>query len=85
MIHLKIGKPSHPFTRIGYTLEVKEDLMMIHYKQYHSIIVNNAHKYPNLAVFARLCKQSNILINICGLRNKYTEEVLQDADVMMVY
>lgn len=82
MIHLRIGKPSHEFER---GVEVKDDIMLTNYRQYKSIFVNNAHLHPNIAVFARLCKKSNIMISICGLRNKYTEEIIPDADIMMVY
>jgi len=82
MIHLKIGKPAHAFEQ---GVEAKGDIMLINYKQHKSIFVNNAHLQPNIAVFARMCKQSNILIQICGLRNTFTEEVIPSADIMMVY
>jgi len=81
MIHLKIGKPSHPFNGV----EAKGDIMLLNYKQQRVLYVNNAHLQPNIAVFARLCKKNNVLINVCGLRNQYTEEVMHDADTITVY
>lgn len=82
MIHLKLGKPSHNFT---HGVEIKDNIMLTNYKQHKSIFVNNAHLQPNIAVFARLCKKSNIMVSICGLRNTFTEEIIPDADIMMVY
>lgn len=81
MIRVKLGVPSYNFRHDGYTLETQGDIMLINYKPYNTIIVNKAHEQPNIAVFARLCKRSNIHIKICGLLNKYTEQLLPDVDV----
>lgn len=72
MIHIKQGKPQ--WLPIGRTLEIIEvDPMLVNYKQYDTIILNNAHEYENVKVFAKLCKAANVRILISG-----TEESLEE-------
>jgi len=80
MIHVKIGKPSYHWDTAGKTLFVLDGLMLTNYKQYDTIVVNEAHKYPNLHVFANLCKKANVNLKIGGLLNKNTTGVLDIAD-----
>lgn len=82
MIHAKIGEPSYEFETIGRTMIVIDGLMLVNYKQYDTIIVNEAHKYPNLRVFANLCKAANVNLKIGGLLNENTMKVLEIADVV---
>ena len=80
MIHVKIGEPSYCWDTVGKTLFVLDGLMLTNYKQYDTIVVNEAHKYPNLRVFATLCKKANVNLKIGGFLNKNTTEVLDIAD-----
>ena len=81
MIHVKIGEPSYHWDTVGKTLFVIDgELMLTNYKQYDSIVVNEAHKYPNLRVFANLCKNANINLKIGGFLNENTSKVLEIAD-----
>jgi len=82
MIHVKIGEPSYHFDTVGKTMIVIDGLMLTNYKQYDTIIVNEAHKYPNLRVFANLCKKANVNLKVGGFLNEHTAEVLKIADVV---
>lgn len=82
MIHVKIGEESYKWDTVGRTMIVIDGLMLVNYKQYDTIIVNEAHKYPNLRVFANLCKASNVNLKIGGLLNENTMKVLEIADVV---
>lgn len=82
MIHVKIGNPQ--WAPMGRTLEIIEvDPMMVNYKQYDTIILNNAHGYQNVKVFAKLCKNANVCILISGTKESL-EELRDIADVFEV-
>ena len=83
MIHVRVGKESYQWKTLGKTLYVLDDIMLVNYKQYDTIVVNNAHLYPNLKVFAGLCKAANINLKIGGLLNENTETVLEIADMFV--
>lgn len=80
MIHVKVGKPSFSWQPIGKTLEIIDNLMLQPHKGYNTIIINEAHKYPNICLFAKLCKKENTCVFIGGLLNKNTEPLLGIAD-----
>ena len=81
MIHVKIGEPSYCWDTMGRTLFVIEgDLMLTNYKQYNTIVINEAHQYPNLKTFATLCKKENVNCLIGGFLNANTQQVLEIAD-----
>lgn len=80
MIHVKIGEPSYRWDTVGKTIYVLDALMLTNYKQYNTIVVNEAHKYPNLLVFANLCKKANVNLKIGGFLNENTMKVLDIAD-----
>ena len=82
MIHVKIGEPSYQWDTVGKTIIVIDGLMLVNYKQYDTIVVNEAHKYRNLRVFANLCKAANKNLKIGGLLNENTSKVLEIADVV---
>ena len=54
--------------------------MLTNYKQYNTIVINEAHKFPNLKIFASLCKKANVNVKIGGFLNANTSEVLEIAD-----
>ena len=80
MIHVKIGEPSYQWETFGRTVYVLDELMLTNYKQYNTVVINEAHKYPNLKTFAQLCKQANVNLKIGGFLNANTMEVLEIAD-----
>ena len=80
MIPVKIGEPSYQWETVGRTLYVLDGLMLTNYKQYTTIVINEAHKYPNLKVFANLCKKENVNCLIGGFLNANTQQVLEIAD-----
>lgn len=80
MIRVQIGKESYKWDTLGRTLYVLDDLMLVNYKQYDTIVVNDAHKYPNLKTFANLCKGANVQLLVGGLLNKNTAELLDISD-----
>ena len=80
MLHLKLGLPSFAWQTYGKTLEIIDHLMLQGYKGYDTIIVNEAHKYPNIEVFAKLCQKENVLLLVGGLLNEHTEKLIQLAD-----
>jgi len=82
MIHVKIGEPSYQFETTGRTMIVIDGLMLVNYKQYDTIVVNEAHKFPNLRVFASLAKAANVNLKIGGFLNEHTSKVLEIADVV---
>ena len=81
MIHVKIGEPSYQWNTYGRTIYVLDgDLMLTNYKQYNTVVINEAHNYPNLKTFASLCKKANVHCLIGGFLNANTMEVLEIAD-----
>ena len=82
MIHVKIGEPSYQWDTVGKTIIVIDGLMLVNYKQCDTIVVNEAHKYPNLRVFANLCKAANKNLKIGGFLNENTMKVLEIADTI---
>lgn len=80
MIHVKIGEPSYQWETIGRTIYILDELMLTNYKQYDTIVINEAHKYPNLKTFASLCKNANVNLKIGGFLNANTKAVLEIAD-----
>ena len=82
MIHVKVGNPQ--WEPRGRTLEIIEvDPMLVNYKQYDTIILNNAHEYQNVKVFAKLCKAASVCILISGTEESL-EELRDIADVFEV-
>jgi len=80
MIHVLLGRKAYEWPRVGRTLLAEGDIMLLNYQGYDTIIVNNAHTQPNIAVFARLCSRRNIRVMVGGLVNKYTMELAGFAD-----
>jgi len=83
MIDVRIGREAYQWDTVGRTMIVIDGLMLVNYKQYDTIVVNHAHKYPNLHVFANLCKRANVNLKIGGLLNENTKKVLDIADVYL--
>ena len=80
MIHVKVGRPH--IKTFGRTLEIIEvDPMLVNYKQYDTIIINDGHTQQNLKSFATLCKAANIRILISGNPSIALEELRDVADV----
>ena len=82
MISVKLGSPA--VKKYGRTYVVHKDLMMFDYRRYDHIVVENAHRYPNVALFVRLCKSRNIGVTLHCKMNEYIQETLQYADSVMV-
>ena len=80
MISVKVGKRSFPWKPAGRTLEIIDNLMLQSHKGYDTIIVNEAHNYPNICLFAKLCKKENTNLLVGGLLNENTEGLLRIAD-----
>lgn len=80
MLHVKLGQPSFAWKTYGKTLEIIDHLMLHPHKGYDTIIVNEAHKYSNIDLFAKLCKKENTLLLVGGLLNENTEKLLTLAD-----
>lgn len=83
MIHVRVGKNDYPFDNVGLTKEVKGDVMLFNYKQYDTIIINNAHKQANLKAFVSLCKRANIQVFVGGKINDITTSLLDIADTFV--
>lgn len=87
MIHVKVGEPHTDSFRTlnideGKTLEIIEvDPMLVNYKQYDTIIINDGHEQNNLKVFAKLCKAANIRLLVSGDPGTSLEELRDIADV----
>lgn len=80
MIHVKVGTPH--IKSVGKTLEIIEvDPMLVNYKQYETIIINDGHEQQNLRPFANLCKNANIRFLVSGQPSMALEELRDIADV----
>ena len=80
MIHVKVGIPHTKTT--GKTLEIIEvDPMLVNYRQYETIIINDGHEQQNLRPFAKLCKSANIRLLVSGQPSMALEELRDIADV----
>lgn len=80
MIHIKVGSPHIKTT--GKTLEIIEaDPMLVNYRQYETIIINDGHEQQNLRPFANLCKAANIRLLVSGQPSMALEELRDIADV----
>ena len=80
MIHIKVGTP-HVKSE-GKTLEIIEvDPMLVNYRQYETIIINDGHEQQNLIPFANLCKAANVRLLISGKPSIALEELRDIADV----
>ena len=80
MIHVKVGEPPYCWNPRGKTLQIIDNLMLHPHKGYDTIIINDAHKYPNIALFANLCKKNNTCVLIGGNLNDNTKQLLEIAD-----
>lgn len=80
MIHIKVGSP-HIKTQ-GRTVELIEaDPMLVNYRQYDTVIINDGHKHQNLKVFANLCKGANVCLLVSGKPSPALEELRDIADI----
>lgn len=80
MIRVKVGTPH--WKTAGKTLEIIEvDPMLVNYKQYDTIIMNNGHEQQNLKAFSNLCKAANVQVLISGRACPALEELRDIADV----
>ena len=70
--------------KYGRTYIVRENLMMFDYRKYDHIVVKDAHMYPNVALFVKLCKSRGIGVTLHCEMNEYIRETLQHADSVMV-
>ena len=80
MIHVKVGDGPHVWETQGKTLHIIDNLMLHPHKGYDTIVIHEAHKYPNVGVFAKLCKKYNTCVLIGGLINENTKNLLEIAD-----
>lgn len=80
MIHVKVGEPPYNWKPRGKTLQIIDNLMLQPHRGFDTIIINEAHKYPNIGLFAKLCKKYNTCVFIGGNLNKNTKELLEIAD-----
>lgn len=86
MIHVKVGKPSYSWSEeLVPGLRVTEvgantDIMLQHVYNQDAFMINNAHMQPNICLFAKLCKEKNKLVLICGNINLHTRGLLDIAD-----
>lgn len=79
MIHVQVGNPQ--WEPRGRTLELIEvDPMLVNYKQYDTIIINNGHEQSNLKVFATLCRAANVQLLVGGQPSIALEELRDIAD-----
>lgn len=81
MIHVKVGQESYRWETLGKTIYVLDNVLLTNYKQYNTVVVNNAHEYPNLKAFANLCKKANVNLKIGGLANENTTSLVDIADI----
>ena len=66
----------------GRTLEIIEvDPMLVNYRQYDTIIINDGHEQQNLRPFANLCKAANIRLLVSGQASAALEELKDIADI----
>ncbi len=80
MIHVKVGQPPYNWEPHGKTLQIIDNLMLQPHKGYDTIIINEAEEYPNIALFAKLCKKHNTTVLIGGLLNENTLKLVEIAD-----
>ena len=80
MIHVKFGEPPYEWKPVGKTLEIIENLMLQPHKGYDTIIINEAHQYKNICVFAKLCKKYDTCVLIGGQLNENTRGLIDLAD-----
>ena len=80
MIHVKVGDGPYVWETRGKTLHIIDNLMLQPHKGYDTIVIHEAHKYPNVSVFAKLCKKYNTCVLIGGLLNENTKNLLEIAD-----
>ena len=83
MIHVRVGKSSYDFPSMGVTYIVNGNILLFNYRQYDTIIINNAHLYKNLMPFLHLCKKYNKLVYVGGLINDITVSTLKIADTFV--
>lgn len=82
MIHVKLGKPPYKWKTYGKTLQIIDNLMLHPHKGYDTIIINEAHKYANISLFAELCKNENTCVLIGGHLNENTRKLIDIADLI---
>ena len=80
MIHVKLGEPPYEWKPRGKTLQIIDNLMLHPHKGYDTIIINEAHQYKNISLFAKLCKKHNTCVLIGGHLNENTESLREIAD-----
>lgn len=80
MIHVKIGKPPYKWKTYGKTLQIIDNLMVQPHKGFDTIIIEDAHRYSNIALFAKLCKKENTCVLIGGDLNENTKSLEDIAD-----
>ncbi len=85
MIRVKVGTPIYrwleediPGIRIHNITDTS--IMLCNVANYDAFIVNKAHEQPNICLFAKLCKEKNKLVLICGEINNLTKDLLEIAD-----
>tara|TARA_B100001094_G_scaffold271203_1_gene276396 strand:- start:235 stop:492 length:258 start_codon:yes stop_codon:yes gene_type:complete len=80
MIRVKIGDGPFNWKTRGKTLYIIDHLMLQPHRGYDTIVIDEAHKYPNIGLFAKLCKKYNTCVLISGLLNANTKSLLEIAD-----
>ena len=86
MIHVKVGKSYVSWSEeLVPGLRVTElssntDIMLQNISNYDAFVINNAHLQPNIGLFAKLCKEKNKMVCICGKINTHTKALLDIAD-----
>ena len=80
MIRVKIGDGPFNWKTRGKTLYIIDQLMLHPHRGYDTIVIDEAHKYPNIGLFAKLCKKHNTCVLISGLLNANTKSLLEIAD-----
>ena len=89
MIRVKVGRRSYDWigeygddkSTLGHIGDLTgKEIMLFDMNRYDTYIVNDAHKQPNIRVFAVLCKQKNKQLLVGGMINPFTKDLLDMAD-----
>lgn len=80
MIHIKVGSP-HTKSQGRTIIVIEADPMLVNYRQYDTIIINDGHEQQNLKVFAKLCKAANVQLLVSGNPSPALEELRDMADI----
>ena len=85
MIRVKVGVSFYEWSKTDicglYVCNLTgKNIMLCNLSKFDGYIVNNAHEYANIKLFAKLCKEKNKLALLCGKINSFTKSLLEIAD-----